>query len=518
MRIVLACLFLLAPHLAGAATFFVHFPASLRAEPATGRLVVLLVREGSSLRPGSSPVDGPFWSDPQPLFGRDVENLKPGEAAIIDDDATFFPVKPSELPPGNYTAQARLVVNRTTSNWRNSPGNLWSDPVKFTVGDEVGQKVMLLLRHRTAPRQAPRASGVEFFEVRSELLSAFAKSPVVLRAGVVFPRAQNPDREYPAIYEIPGFGGDHHAAVSVARRRAALNSDTPEARLARETFHIVLDPESPNGHTLFADSANNGPWGEALVKELIPALERKYRLVSRPEGRIVRGHSSGGWSTLWLVLNYPATFGAGWSSSPDPVDFRAFQTPDIYVWESMYTFPGEPQRDVPSYRRAGRERMSIRQENGGEEVLGPDNTSGQQWDSWFAVFGPRNERGNPAALFDPRTGAIDREVAARYAKYDIGALLRGDPARFAPLFKRRVRLVIGDQDNFYLEGAVQLLRADLARLGQGINGPGYITIVEGADHGSIAATDAFRAFPAQMLRHLEEAGIIEADANNGGNR
>jgi pimeloyl-ACP methyl ester carboxylesterase len=225
---------------------------------------------------------------------------------------------------------------------------------------------------------------------------------------------------------------------------------SPAGVLARNAFWIVLDPESGNGHTLFADSANNGPCGEALVKELIPALEAKYRLAPEAKARLLRGHSSGGWSTLWLALRYPETFGATWSTSPDPVDFRKFQTPDIYSDINMYGVQqptangGEPTfKPHSSYRAGGQSKMTIAQENQMEEVLGPDNTSAQQWDSWQAVWGPRNDRGHPAALYDPQTGVLDHALAEKYRPYDIADLVRREGGKYGPILHQRCRVVVG---------------------------------------------------------------------------
>jgi pimeloyl-ACP methyl ester carboxylesterase len=297
------------------------------------------------------------------------------------------------------------------------------------------------------------------------------------------------------VYDVPGFGGNHRDA------------EAADDELSRHCFRIALDPEGPNGHTLFADSANNGPCGAALVRELIPALEAKYPLIPAPSARILRGHSSGGWSTLWLALTYPEVFGATWSSAPDPVDFRRLQRVDVYGQENFYTGAGG--KDLPSYRKHGKEVMTIRTESRGEDVLGADNTSGQQWDSWFAVFGPRNERGHPAALFDPETGAIDRAVAEAYRKYDIGELVRRDPARFVPLFRERVRLIVGSEDSFYLNEAVELLDKELAKHPRGPAGAGYVKLVPG-DHGSVFASEDMRAIPAEMLQHLRKAGHVPA--------
>lgn len=491
-------------------TFEVTFDASVRADPATGRLVVYLVREGSRVAPGTSPADGPFWDDPQPMYGIDVANLAPGQAAVIGDDATSFPVSLSRLPQGAYRAQAVLDLSRADSKWQREPGNLYSDPVDIRLGEVDGpMRIPLKLTRVVAPARPVSAPGVHVMTVRSALLSEFHGREVELRAGVVLPLDHDPARRYAAVYEVPGFGGNHEDAPGRAAAFRTVPRAYPLAEMARNVFWIVLDPESGNGHTLFADSANNGPWGRALVQELIPALESQYNLISAPSARLLRGHSSGGWSTLWLALTYPDTFGGCWSTSPDPVDFRRFQLSDIYSQPSMYTGPDG--KDLPAYRTGRGPAMSVRQENLIEEVLGPDNTSGQQWDSWFAVFGQRNERGNPVALFDPATGAIDRTVAESYRAYDISEFLRRDEAKYAALFQQRIRLVVGDADNFYLNEAVALLKPMVEKISfltlpEG--GHGYIRIVPGKDHGSIMATPEIQVMPQEIIDHLRRSGHL----------
>ncbi|MCY2959692.1 MAG: alpha/beta hydrolase-fold protein [Planctomycetota bacterium] len=481
--------------------FRVRLEPTVRAEPAAGRLLVLLVKEGSKIGPRTEPADGPFFEDPQPLYGIDAR-LAPGETALVGDAADSFPVKLSELPAGKYRAQARFDLVQRDSAWRREDGNLYSKPVAFEV---PGAGTIDLALDKVVRVEPPRAiEGVEWFEVRSELLSKFRGQDVVLRAGVVLPVGFDAQRKYAAVYEVPGFGGNHRSASGPRKR----DKDDVSAKsvLARETFKIVLDPEGPNGHTLFADSENNGPCGAALVRELIPALEKKYPLIAEPSARLLRGHSSGGWSTLWLALTYPDVFGATWSSSPDPVDFRRFQRIDLYGDENFYVRAGA---EIASYRSGGAVRMTTRQENGGENVVGPDNTSGQQWDSWFAVFGPRNEHGHPAALYDPATGRIDRKIAESYRRYDIGALLRAEPSRYAPIFRQNVRLLCGGEDSFYLNEAVELLTRDLAAT-PSAPGPGYVTIVPGLDHGTIYSSEEMRRAPDEMLAHLRAKGHVAA--------
>jgi hypothetical protein len=490
-------------------SFEVSFDAGLRGEPATGRLVVYLIREGAHVAPGAEPSDGPFWDDPQPLFGLGVTGLGPGASAVVDDGATSFPVRLSRLPAGTYRAQAVLDLCSDDSQWKREPGNLYSEPVTVRIGDVDGpQRFTLRLTHAVTERPDPEIAGVERFRIRSKLLSEFRGREVMLRAGVVLPVGYDPGRAYPAVYEVPGFGGDDRGAFRVAGD--GRDPRTPQGVLLANCFWIVLNPESGNGHTLLADSANNGPCGRALVEELIPALEAKYHLIPAASARLVQGHSSGGWSAVWLAMTYPGTFGGCWSSSPDPVDFRRFQLPDIYGQASMYVDPATGQ-DLPSLRQDGAATMTIRQENLMEEVLGPDNTSGQQWDSWQAVFGPRNARGHPAALYDPVTGRLDKAVAERYRAYDIGELVRSDPPKYAALFQQRVRLVVGDQDSFYLNEAVSLLKAEVEKvnfftLPEG--GHGYVRVVPGMDHGTILATQEVRAFPTEMIEHLRRNGHV----------
>ena len=483
-------------------SFTVRFDESVRKEPTTGRLVVYLIRDGSSVGL-AAPSDGPFWYDPQPLYGFEVKDLKPGEAATLDDAATAFGPKPSELKPGRYRAQAVLDVNHSDSSWKREPGNLFSDVTKFEI-KQGEQSFAIALNRVIQPRMPKLTPSQDVFEVRSKLLSDFRGTDVMLRAGVVFPHDYVSSRSYPAIYEVPGFGSNHLDGFH-SRRRAG----GPAGELQRAAFYITLDPESPNGHTLFADSDVNGPCGEALVRELIPALDAKYKLIAQPSARLLRGHSSGGWSVLWLALTYPETFGACWSSSPDPVDFRRFELINIYDDANAYT--DKNGHDVPSTREGGRPTLSVRGENQQEEVLGKDNTSGQQWDSWQAVFGSRRADGWPAALFDAHTGKLNHAEAEHYKRYDIGHLLREHPEKYGPIFLQRIRLLCGDADDFYLNEAVALLKEDVDKLPtqdlpEGKHG--YVKMLPGLDHGSIFGSDAMRAIPQEMLDHLKRNGHV----------
>ena len=448
-----------------------------------------------------------------------VPLLKADATVTVGDTATAFPCPLSKLPAGSYRAQAVLDMHHDNSDWHREPGNLFSHTVSFTLEPSAPSPgpVQLRLDQKIAEPKIPTVKGVELFEMRSELLSKFHGREIKLRAGVVLPLDRDAERPLPAVYEAPGFGGDAGEAFQIGRARLAnrITSDPSRVKLSEESVYIVLDPESGNGHTLFADSANNGPCARALVEELIPALEKKYNLIPKPEARIITGHSSGGWSSLWLALTHPETFGACWSSSPDPVDFRRFQKTDIYSESNIYRRPVDGKDDgklvdVPSFRdREGITRMTVLVENEVEEVLGPGNTSGQQWDSWMAVFGPRGKDGNPAALYDPTTGAIDHAIAEQFKAYDIGELVRKDPAKYLPILRDHVRLVCGTEDSFFLNEAVALLKADVQKLTapDAPKAGGYIELLPG-DHGSVMFTPRARAKWREMLEYFKSTGML----------
>jgi len=248
MRLWLAWLWAaLAASAAGAQVeFHVTLDRGAQGVPASGRVVVYLIDQDSSLR-GRDPADGPFFEDPQPMFSVSADGLVPGGSVVVDDAGEWFPVPPSELPPGVYRAQAVLDQHRANSRWSREAGNIFSDPVLFEVTRSGGSRVDLRLNRRVEEPALPEAEGVSYVRVRSELLNNFRGEDVYLRAGIVEPIGFDPSRRYPVVYQIPGFGGDHTGAARTARRFREADPDSPWGRLARSVYWVVLDPEGPNG-------------------------------------------------------------------------------------------------------------------------------------------------------------------------------------------------------------------------------------------------------------------------------
>ena len=492
--------------------FMIHLPETLPNPPARGRLVLWFVAGGAEGLDDTDPADGPFLDNPQPIIAADIADLSPGQVVSFPGPLVRTFDVFMGIGPGTWRVQAVLDRVRHNSAWEREPGNLYSQPVAFTFPEAGSPRatIDITLDQIVKTRTLPAVKGVEWFSIRSKLLSEFRGEIVSLNAGVVLPSDYKPARHYPAIYYVPGFGGDHLTASRFAAMQQSSQLPQDLRDLFAGAFTIVLDPESPNGHTLFADSDVNGPAARALIEELIPALEEKYPLIPQPSARIVRGHSSGGWSAVWLPLMYPATFGGGFSSSPDPVDFRAFQEANIYAKNFYFDPSGTP---IPSNIRSGTPLTTLRLENLMEQAMAPDNGSAEQWDSWYAVFGPRARPGFPADLFSPSTGKINARIARHWRQYDIGRLLRTDPDHYGPIFESNIRILVGDADQWSLNKAVALVKQQLDELGYDTSPdagpPGYITIANGYDHGSIFLSPEMAQLTAAMLEALRKAGHIK---------
>ena len=363
----------------------------------------------------------------------------------------------------------------------------------------------LLLPSLRAQAAFVETDTLKLFERRSVLLSQFWSRDMSIRAGVVRPPQLRTGEQVPVCYSIHGFGGSHRGAI---RREKELVLGM-EAGTTPRMLYVFLDAQFSLGHHEFADSYNNGPWGKALTTEFAPVLEQHFHAGGAANARFLTGHSSGGWSSLWLQVAYPDFFGGTWSTAPDSVDFRDFTGIDIYRFANAFTDPdGKP---IQLVRRKGEWAQTIEQFVR-SELAKKDH--GGQFMSFNAVFSPRGEDGRPMPLFDVATGAIDRTVAATWKRYDIGHILRTNWTTLAPQLTGKLRVFIGTQDTFRLEGACYLLRDDLKALGS----DAQIVFAEGRNHGDLFAPhpelwpDGLLPRIHREMRAAFDAGQAKADS------
>lgn len=475
--------------------FRVTLDEAVQPEPFTGRFMIFFSESGDPEPRFGSPL-----SDLEPVVSVDVENLEPGDPVVLDAGelsrprARSFPEPMDHWDPQDWHLQVLADRgDRIRRDAARQPGNLYSEVSEHSVDPDAGHTIELVAdRQVEEPETPPDTEWVQKVEIRSEKLSEFHGRDTYMRAGVILPPGyHDEERTYPAVYVAPGFGGRHTGAWNwINGHYGQLWRD---GEFPMPMLRIVLDPDDRYGNSVFANSANKGPVGDALVQELIPAIEERFRIDARPDARFVKGHSSGGWASLWLQITYPEYFGGTWSTGPDPVDFRYFQLVNIYEHDNAYW--DSHGRARPSMRVGDEIVLSIREENRYEYVTGP----GGQWLSWFAVFGPRGEDGEPQRLWDPLTGQIDRQVARQWRDYDIRLQLEQNWPELQPHLQDKLHIIGGAEDNFYLELALRELKDFLDEQDHG----GYVEIHPG-DHGSFRTPELMMRIYEEMARNYEQ--------------
>jgi S-formylglutathione hydrolase FrmB len=484
-----ALLFCLVPFQAvSALEFHVSFDRTAYPREFTGRVYVMLFGSGTtSLQPG------PNWFSPKPFFARDVKNWKPGEVLVFERSALGYPVTVDRIPKGDYSVQAVMDLAPNARSFSRGPGNVYTVQPKVAIDPATTGAITLKLDKVFAEPVFNETERIKLVDIESKLLTAFHGKSIHLRAGVCLPEsyAASPNRKYPVVYEIPGFTGTHFMASGAL-------SKTNLAGV--EVIHVMLDPDCYLGHHVFADSANNGPCGKALIEELIPAIESKFRAVGKPGARAVCGHSSGGWSSLWLQVTYPDFFGGVWSTAPDPVTFTDFQRIDIYrPGENMFTDrDGKPR---PIARMGGRPMLWVKGFSDMEVVMG----HGGQLRSFEAVFSERGPDSQPKQLWDRKTGTIDLDVAKSWEKYDIRLVLQRNWKTLGPRLQGKLHVYMGEMDNFYLDGATRLLKTALAELGS----DAVVELFPGKDHGSLMTKEMRARIAREMAAMFKAARVAE---------
>jgi S-formylglutathione hydrolase FrmB len=443
--------------------FEIAYPRKLGSQPITARVYVMLARGSSRLEPRL----GPDWFHPQPFFARDVKDWKPDQTVRIDSAATGFPGPLDSLEPGEYAVQAVVRLNPDTHSIGTGEGNAYGPVVHARIDPKETNTIRLEADKVVPPRKFQETDRIKLAELESPRLSAFHHRPIKHRAAVILPVA-SPAGRFPTVYIIPGFGGDHH--------QAGMFVTIPQLTYAKDLIRVVLDPDCGTGHHVFADSATNGPRGQALIEEFIPYLEKTFPMVAEPRARLLNGHSSGGWSSLWLQVTYPGFFGGTWSTSPDPVDFRDFQRINIYArGENM--FRDRQGKSRPIARMGILPLIFYDRFSKMEEAMGP----GGQLGSFEAVFSPVGRDSQPRKLWNRATGAIDPEVARSWEAYDIRLVLERNWPTLGPKLGGKIHVITGGMDTFYLEGAAQLLKDSLAQL----KSDAVVEIIPGRDHSTV---------------------------------
>jgi len=497
------------PAAAGGSTFTVSFPNDRSARPLDGRVILMLsrdfTREPRSHVMPNEPLSSPY------LFGLTVDGLAPGKPAVLDDAAFGWPARYlSSVPSGDYFVQAvlnrydtyHLADGRTLKlppdrgegqQWWHKPGNLYSQPVRVHI-DLAHPAQTALVLDQEMPAITPPADTefVRHFRIRSELLSKFWGRDVYLGAHVLLPKGfdAHPRAHYPLMVfhghfpeDISGFRTTppdpnlepeysnrfHLAGYNIIEQQEAykfyqkwISADFPR--------FLVVEIEHANPYfddSYAVNSANLGPYGDAINHELIPEIERRFRGIGAGWARFTYGGSTGGWEALATQVFYPDMYNGAFAACPDPIDFRAYTLINLYEDKNAYTLKGEASAvERPAFRNyLGEVFATQRDENYMELAQGDHSRSGGQYDIWQAVFSPVGADGYPKPIFDKVSGDIDAGVAGYWREhYDLSYIIQRDWSTLAPRLQGKIHIYVGTGDNYYLTDSVYFAQERLEAL------------------------------------------------------
>jgi hypothetical protein len=503
--------------------FEVAFPAAAHAGPVTGRIYIMLSKTNT---PEPRTQVGRLGT---PFFGRDVDRLAPGAPGVIDATDLGHPAwDMRDIPAGDYFVQGFVNVYSEFKradghtvwmhddqwegqNWSRSPGNMYSDVQKIHFDPAKPMRVRLEATH-VIPAFAIAADTryVKSFRFQSPMLTKFWGRPIYLGATVLLPRDYETSTiSYPVLYNQGHFGLG-------APLRFSENSESPASRdWLRDDFPRVLMVTFQHPAPYFDDSyavnsVNVGPYGDAIMQELIPEIEKRYRVIKEPWARWLDGGSTGGWESLALQIFHPDFFGGTWSSCPDPVTFTDVEGINAYNDKNAFWKDKEWYREptINSRELDYSPRQTSQQRNYMELVNGTKGRSGTgQLDIWSAVFGPIGSDGYFKPLFDKTTGVIDPTVAQYWKdNYDLLEYLKRNWTTVGPKLVDKIHIYVGDADTYQLDRATRELQAWM-KTTQSPHYEGFFMWGDGKPHcwsGPGTATDRIREMAAHAVAHKPE--------------
>ena len=455
----------------------ISFTKEARADSVTGMVYVAISRDNQR-----SPIQqaGPTGA---PLFSHYVEGLAPGATALVSPDDRGHPLRSlRDLPAGEYWMQPFVNVYTRFSradgktvwlhndqwegqDWKKSPGNVFGDPVRVKFDPKSTAPIRLVASKVIPPIKVPAdTDSVKRIKIQSAILTKWWGQPMYLGATVLLPKDydKHPEVRYPVNYIQ-----DHFSLAAPGNfgrggefDRLWMAEDTPRF------IYVTLQHPSPYYDDSYGvNSENNGPYGDAIITELIPAVEEKFRVIREPWARMVSGGSTGGWIAAAHQVFYPDFYGGSFASCPDSVDFSYHQIVDIYKDANAYFVDkGWMKIERPSERRPdGNLESMMKDENWFEMVVGDHSRSGGQWDIWEATYSPVGPDGYPRRLWNKNTGEIDRAVAEQWKKYDLAEILRTNWATLGPKVANKLHFYVGDMDSYYLNNAVEKMNEFLTK-------------------------------------------------------
>jgi hypothetical protein len=480
--------------------FSISFPESASKQPLDGRLLLLISTDNAKEPRFQISED----LSTQQVFGVDVDGMKPGQTATFGATAPGYPLGSlAQVPSGEYWVQAllhryetfhrkdghtiKLPMDRGEGQqWSRAPGNLYSTPRKIKINPDSGETIQLSMDQVVPPIAPPKDTAyVKHIRIQSKLLTDFWGRPMYLGAHVLLPEGfdAHPDARYPLVIfhghfpeDISGFREtppDPNLKPEYSERFHVEGYNRTQEEYAYKFYQEWTGPNFPRfliveiqhanpyyDDSYAVNSANLGPYGDAITYELIPEIEKQFRGLGKGWSRFLYGGSTGGWESLAVQMFYPDEYNGAWAACPDPIDFRAFTVVNIYEHENAYYADAKWKHVARPGKRnyLGELAATVEDANSLELALGTNSRSGGQWDIWQAVYSPVGADGYPKPIWDKVTGKIDKSVASYWREhYDLGYIMKRDWSKLGPKLEGKIHIYVGEADNYFLNNAVYLV-------------------------------------------------------------
>jgi len=477
MKYYILLIFLFLATFANAQKFYVSYKPSVYKGPFTGNVILYLSTKNEN------PKNDVGW----PCYRMKVKNIMPNQQIVFNDSCLSYPTLLSRIPRGNYYVQAVWDLNIDGRIIGLSVGNMYNASRKVDLSNPKESFALVCDLAIKAPVFVD-SHFVKEIKVNSKLLTGFSHKPEYIRAAVILPAQYYTEtkRRFPVYFMVAGFGGGyiHYSSSESSDTSASVPLDTVAC------IKVYLDGDCSLGHSTYANSDNNGPVGDAFAYEFIPELDKQYRTNG---ARLIRGHSSGGWTVVYLLTHYPKLFVAGNASAPDAVDFRQFSFTNLYQDKKLNDYVDGLTMDRPPILDS----VVYDKPNIGhsiEDIF----YRGQQNVSFDAVFGPKGGNGLPQLMFEPATLAINPAVVVYWKRYDLTQYIITHWPALKNDLQGKLRISVGTED-LVQNPAVKLMEKEMEKIGANISFAYYP-----GNHFSVVTAEYKKAWDGFLLERYRE--------------
>mgnify|MGYP001416879264 FL=1 len=480
--------------------FEITYDPKLGLEGYNGRLLLMITKD--SLKEPRFQINDS--NDTGIIVGKNVQQWKPNQKESFNSSVKAYPIEElDQLKSGTYFVQAlfhkydtfNLSNGHTVQlpmdqgegqHWNTSPKNIYSKPIKIEYNKHDKSPIEILITEEIPPIEPIKDSKyIKHVKIKSELLSEFWGRPMYLQANVLVPHGFN--KESKTQYPLMVFHGHFPKTIGGFRTTPPTAPEKDTIFITRfgitgykyiqekEAYDfyknwlsddfprfLVIEIQHQNPYyddSYAVNSANLGPYGDAITYELIPQIEKMFNGVGEGWGRFLYGGSTGGWEALAVQVFYPKQYNGCFAACPDPIDFRAYTVVDLYKDKNAYYKSGTFRKILRPGMRDGKGHIKTQliDMNRRELILGDKGRSGDQWDIWQAVYSPVGKDGYPKPIWDKLTGEIDHDVANYWKEnYDLRHIMQRDWDKIGKDLEGKINIYCGDMDNYYLNNAVVL--------------------------------------------------------------